>query len=241
MGWGSFKKSFKKGFGQVTKGALTGGTSLLGDFGVLGGGGSDPRLGQTLAQLQKAKEASDIGFGQADADLSRQVPAIQKAYKMRGENLRYLADSTKKSVTAGEGARGIRATANMDPRSNFTALAARGVRGDTTRALSQIDQTFAGAFGDLATREVSDLSNVAQQRARLKGQQVGSNNELYGGMAQAFANQDFRPKKDLWDIIGAAAPIVGTFAGLGGGGGGAKMLGAAPMGGPHGYDFPQGI
>lgn len=189
--------------------------------GALGLGGKDPgaaQLAQILGTLKKAKGESDIGFAKAGAQLDAQVPAIKKAYKFQGENLRYLADQTKKSVTDREGSQIARVNAAVNARgggsSNLRSLETRGVVGSTNRALDQIDELFGQHFGDLATGEASDLSRVASQKANLTAQGVGAGNSLYGAMADAYGHQEFQPKKNLWDVLGAAAPIVGTFAGL---------------------------
>lgn len=185
------------------------------------GGGQDPgqmQLAQILGTLKQAKGESDIGYAKAGAQLDAQVPAIQKAYKMQGENLRYLADKSKALTTQQGASNQARAQAGVNARgggaSNLSTLAARGVTGDTQRALQGIDQLYGQHFGDLATGEAGDLSSIARQKSQLTAQGVNAGNSIYGAMADAYGNQQFTPKKDIWDILGAAAPIVGTFAGL---------------------------
>lgn len=216
----SFLGGYGKAWKGINKAALTGGTSLLGGLG--GGGGPPNSLAQILGTLGEAQAQSKIGYAKAGAQLDAQVPAIQKAYKFQGENLRYLADQSKSLVKEGQTAQIARTNAAVNARgggsSNIAPLATRGTIGSTQRALDQIDQLYAGHFGNLATGEASDLSRVAGQKANLEAQGVGTQNSLYGAMADAYGHQEFVPKKNIWDILGAAAPIVGTFAGLGAGG-----------------------
>jgi hypothetical protein len=229
----SFLGGYGKAWKTINGAALSGGTSLLGM-----GGGGDPgaqQLAQILGTLKQAKSESDLGYAKAGAQLDAQVPAIQKAYKMQGENLRYLADKSKENVAAREASQIARTNAAVNAAgggsSNIRPLATRGVVGDTNAALSRIDELFGQHFGDLATGEASDLSRVASQKANLTAQGVGAGNSLYGAMADAYGHQQFVPKKNLWDVLGGVAPIIGTFAGLGAGGGGGGGYAAQPSGG----------
>lgn len=218
--------SFLGGYGKFIKkgaalGFAAGPLGLSDSLNGLLGGGDDPgarQLAQILGTLKQAKGESDIGFAKAGAALDEQVPAIKRAYKFQGENLRYLADQTKDRVQQNQTSQIARTNAQVNAAgggsSNLRPLATRGVVGDTNRALSQIDELFAGHFGDLATGEAGDLSRVAGQKANLIAQGVGSRNSLYGAMADAYGHQQFTPKKNIWDVLGAAAPIIGTFAGL---------------------------
>jgi hypothetical protein len=225
----SFLGGYGKAWKGITKGALTGGTSLLGD--AFGGGGVPNNLAQILGTLNQAQAESRIGYAKAGAQLDAQVPAIQKAYKMQGENLRYLADKSHGIAQQQGLANQARAQAQVQARgggaSNLATLATRGVTGDTNRALAQIDELAGQHFGDLARGEAGALSSIAGQKANLTAQGTNAQTSLYGSMADAYGNQQFVPKKNIWDVLGAAAPIVGTFAGLGGGGGGSS--GGAPQ------------
>lgn len=231
----SFLGGYGKAWKGITKGALTGGTSLLGD--AFGGGGVPNNLAQVLGTLGAAQAQSKIGYAKAGAELDAKVPAINKAYKMQGENLRYLADKSHELAAQQGVANRARAQAQVQARgggaSNLSTLAARGVTGDTNRALAQIDQLFGQHFGDLATGQANALASVAGQKANLAAQGTNAQNSLYGAMADAYANQQFVPKKNIWDVLGAAAPIVGTFAGLGAGGGAAAAGAALAGGGGH--------
>lgn len=220
---GSYGKAWK----GVTKGALTGGTSLLGD--AFGGGGVPNNLAQILGTLGEAQAQSKIGYAKAGAALDAQVPAVQRAYKMQGENLRYLADQSHQIAQRQGASNQARAQAQVQARgggaSNLATLATRGVTGDTNRALAQIDQLAGQHFGQLAQGEASDLSRIAGQKANLTAQGTNAQTSLYGSMADAYGNIQFQPKKNIWDILGAAAPIIGTFAGGPAGGAAGAAIG----------------
>lgn len=164
------------------------------------------QLAQVLALLGQAKQETGIGFAQAQAAQRRALPLVQKAYGDASKNTMALAESTKRRVMANQPAALKTAEMGVNARgwnnSNINALAARGIYGDTTRALQQIDDLYAERLSALGLQEAQDVAAIQSGQAGLIAQGAGAGADLTGSMASTIAGVQHVPKKTAWDLLG---------------------------------------
>lgn len=207
----------------------------LGSFGLgaLGGGFGDPfddgtkgqnkEIAARLAEIRKlfgqAQGDTGVGFGQALAENARGVGAINKAYDRSASGAMRLAESTKRSVLGNVPA--AQSAANMDlgargfGNSTLSALADRGVRGDTTRSLQAIDNFFSDRLASLETQRQAQLGDVYRGNAGLISQRTRQGAQLNSTLAQIlqeFAIQGKKPSTAN-QLLGLGAQVAGAAYG----------------------------
>lgn len=228
-------------FGDLGKFAVTAGTA--GAYDGSGGGwagglfkqGEDPgkaQLRQVLAELARAKQESAIGYAKAGVQAKKAIPLVSKAFDDASGNSLKLAENTKRQVVQNQDAQLTGAQMQVNgtgyDNSNMGRLAARGVYGDTARALTGIDDLHTQHQGQLALGKATALSGIQGNLADIEAAGANAQSGLSTATSNAIAGVQHIPKKSIWDLIGGVAKVAAPFVGAGGGGGGYT---ATPTGG----------
>lgn len=178
------------------------------------------RLKKLLALIEGEKSNQGIQFGKAESAVRSQLPIQRKIAADARANLALTADRTKRTLldrekaqlATGQGA-AFRAGGIG---SNVAPLVSRGVRGDTTRAMQQLDDLFAQHFGRIDAQEADATSQLYNQIAGLKTGRAASGLALTGQAVNAQGSQQLYPSggAGAWlDLIGKGAK-AGASLGL---------------------------
>lgn len=208
----------------LSKGLHFAGGGILDPKSALGGlfpGEDDPgkaQLAQVLAELQGAKQQSAIGYAKAAAQQKKSIPLIKTSFDQASANSAKLASDTKRQVIQNQdsaltGAQ-MRADQTGYGSGNMGTLAARGVYGDTARALSGIDDLFQQHQDALGLQEAGALSGVQGNLADLAAGGANAQTGISGNIASTIAGVHHVPKKTVWDLLGGVAQVAGPLAAL---------------------------
>lgn len=223
------------GIKKIAKNSL--GMGLLGD--ALNPGSSGPSgQAQVLAELQAAQEAARLQKLQSQATVRQQLPVIAKSFDATRQNLATAAERTKRRLISPAGNPALyRASALGPGTSSLQPLVDRDVRAQHARAMQEIDTLLGQQLSPLASQESTAVGGVLGQDAGIGLSGVGLENNARFQLAQAYARPR-RRKKGVLDLIGAAAPIIGTLAGGPAGGAAGSFFASAGAGalGQQGID-----
>lgn len=174
------------------------------------------QLRQVLAELAQAKQESAIGYAKAGAQQKKSIPLVTKAYDDAAANSLKLAENTKHQVVQNQDAQLTGAEMQVNgtgyDNSNMGRLAARGVYGDTARALSGIDDLFSQHQQQLQTGKATALSGVQGNLADLEAAGANAQSGLSTAMGNTIAGVQHIPKKSIWDLVGPIAQTAAAFA-----------------------------
>lgn len=174
-----------------------------------------------------------IQFAGARAANRRGMQAVNQAYDRASAGALKLAEQTKRTVLENQGSRMAGAGMDLGARgfgnSSLAALAERGVRGDTTRALQAIDDAFSRQNTSIEANRASALNDLYGREGGIYSQEAGYGNQLRSQLAQIIAGFGQAPKKkngwqqafDVATSLGGAALggwASGGFQTPGGGG-----------------------
>jgi hypothetical protein len=197
---------------------------LLNPAGSLGGlfdQGDDPgkaQLAQVLAQIEKAKGESRIGYAQAASQQRRAIPLIKQSFDQASQNALKLAENTKRTVMRQQPAALTGAQMGADSTGfvggNMGRLRSRAVYANTANALSQIDDLAAQHQDQLATQQAGALGSIQGNLADLEAAGANANSGLTTSAANAIAGVQHIPKKSIWDLLGGVAKVAAPFAAL---------------------------
>jgi len=188
-------------------------------LGSLLGQPSDPgkqQLAQVLALLGQAKTDTGIGYAKAQAEQRRALPLVNKAYADASANTLKLAENSKRAILANQPARLAGAQMGVDAtgynNSNIGHLASRGIYGDTSRALQQLDDLYAQHLNQIGVQQANDVAGLMSGQAGLIAQGANAGADITGQMASTIAGVQHVPKKTIWDILGVGAQALPYLA-----------------------------
>lgn len=213
------KKVYKaSGFGMVSdplrsmaKGQLNG---------LLGLGGGDPgakQMAALLGAIGEGKTQTGISTERAVGSTRAAIPLVMRANNKARQGIASQAEFSKRRLAeqmpgmlAG-GAMGLVGT-GMDS-SSLAPLVSRAAQANLSRSYSNIDRSVADQMTSLGVNEGNQVAGLMGQGGQMVMQGQGMQNDLTAQLAQAISNQRFKRKKNLFDLIGAVAPIVGGALG----------------------------
>lgn len=175
------------------------------------------KLQAVLQALGNAKLDVALGAGRAQTLANRSRKDITSAFDEASENTRYLADQNRAEILKREPAALTGASMAVGRsgwgNSNLSDLSQRGVRGDTTRALLELERLTGGTLNELALGKAGALSDVNSQLAGFESQGTGLLAGLGESAAEAYGSTGFKNKPGVAELIQALGPIIGAAAG----------------------------
>jgi len=168
------------------------------------------------------------GLGQQEA-LSRQATQQQlHGYDVARQEGTRLGRGSKRRAIEREQQLGGQLSQNLQNRGLSSTTTGgnlqRGLAGDTTRQLSDIDEGLSGFFGDLAlgragteAQGTQDLAGLSQQRtdlASMLNEQRNLQARGYGGFGTQLEGL---PPSGAENVFGAIGTGIGVYGGMGGG------------------------
>lgn len=176
------------------------------------------RIGEIYNLFQGAQSDSALGFAKAKASAGKQIPLVNETFDRASANAMKLAENTKRSVLEREPGRV--AAGNMDlgrrgfGNSNLANLQSRGIRGDTTKALMEIDDFFTSTLNRLETNRASALSDVYGRQGSFDAAGGSEQAQLKTALASMISQFQQAPKRpnDFQQALGFAADAAPLLA-----------------------------
>lgn len=192
---------------------VLGAAALGGAIDAYGAGKARSRQKRTLhdllGEIGQQEGRVRAGYARAQATQRSAIPLVQKAYAGARANTAYLADTTKRQVSAQEPSRLAASDASLfgagHGASNLVGLSHRGEHADTARALSDIDRMYAQQFSQLGVGEASQVADIKQRQA---GFDLALGEQLQGLLNKRL---DLRAQ---FAGFGAGSQTLGDFGGL---------------------------
>lgn len=176
------------------------------------------KLKAVLAELEKAKVASRLSFGEAQRTAGKSLPLVQGAFQGARANLGASAGATARRLAENQPGRAAGASAAVGAggwgNSSVAALADRGVRADTARALADLDRMYAEAFGDLALGEANAVAGANAGLAALQASEGANLAQLFESAAQAIGSKQTLQNPGLMGQLQGIASIVQSVKGI---------------------------
>ena len=205
--YGASLGSIVPGVGTVLGGAIGGVVGgIAGAFKKKKKKKVDPLLELRLRQ----QAATEAATQRALATQSRALPLVAKSFDATRANLANAAERAKRKIdpllnpVIGQN----QANAVGLGASSLAPMVPQGQRRETARAYQEIDNILAQQFSPLAQQQSVAEASILGNNASLQLQGLHEQNSVTDQLAQAYMRPK-RRKKNLWDLIGAAAPIIG--------------------------------
>lgn len=186
-------------------------------------GGKDPgkkQLSQVMSLYRQAQMQQQKGYANALYQQKQGLKSIDTGYKAaKGEIARIGGQAKQEALTRETQGLGAAAQSSIDRGLYDTTLydnMARGVRSDTSRALSNINEALAGLGANLEQSRANAMAGQYGSLSNIFQGQASVYSALTGQIAQSLADVQYQdPNAWLQSLFQAAGKAAGASAGAG--------------------------